>query len=93
MSRSSLDATNSFSLLRRNSVPAERLPGLHQDSEHQWRQPGPGGEGQDDSGRQLRVPRLLQRLQQPLPQQGEVHREEQRLRVRLLAVSLRRNHL
>lgn len=93
MSRSFLDVTNGFTLLRRDGVPAERLPGLHQDPDRQRREPGPGGEGEDDAGRQLRLPRLLQRLQQPLPQQGEVHREEQRLRVRLLAVGLRRNHL
>lgn len=93
MSRSFLDVTNGLALLRRDGVPAEGLPGLHPDPDGQRRGPGPGGEGEDDAGRQRRLPRLLQRLQQPVPQQGQVHREEQRLRVRLLPVGLRRNHL
>ncbi|KAF6733006.1 Contactin-associated protein-like 5 [Oryzias melastigma] len=76
-----------------NSVPAEGLPGLHSLPDSQRRELRPGGAGQDDAWSERRLPWLLQRLQQPLPQPREVHREEQRLHLRLLAVRLRRHHL
>lgn len=78
---------------RGNSVPAEGLPGLHSLPDSQRRELRPGGAGQDDAWSERRLPWLLQRLQQPLPQPREVHREEQRLHLRLLAVRLRRHHL
>ncbi|KAM4558205.1 contactin-associated protein-like 5 isoform 4-T7 [Odontesthes bonariensis] len=78
---------------RGNGVPAEGLPGLHQVADGQRRGLRPGGAGQDDAWGERRLPRILQRLQQPLPQPGPVRGEEQRLHLRLLAVGLRRDHL
>lgn len=79
--------------LRRNGVPAARIPGLHQVSDRQRCQLRSGGEGQDDAGSERRLSRLLHRLQQPLPQPREVRGEKQRLHLWLLTVCLRRNHL
>lgn len=75
---------------RWDSLPAERLPGMHSLLAAEWRHPGPGGKGQDHPGGPTWVPGPLQQLRLPLSEPGCVCGAGKRLLLRLPAIGLHR---
>lgn len=78
---------------RRNRLQAEGLSGMHQSVNCKWDDPWPGGTCQNDPGGECGVSGSLQQPEPTVPQPRAVYREEQRIRVWLHTLGVRRTAL
>lgn len=78
---------------RRNRLQAEGISGMHQSVNYKRDEPWPGGTRQNDPGGERGVSGSLQQPEPTVPQPRAVYRAEQRIRVRLHTLGVRRTAL